>query len=66
MKVTDIDHADVPLVKGITRFKMKRNLLIEKIKGTTWKVTDVRFFKDLGFQIPLPNYMINLYFKKLI
>ena len=58
-KFIDVEHPDVPQVKGITRFKMKRILYLEKINENTLKMTDLRNFTNIGFQVPLPNFMIN-------
>ena len=49
IKISDIEHPDVPPVKDTTRLKMKRILFIEKISENTLKMTDLRYYKDLGF-----------------
>ena len=46
LKIESVDHPERPVVKGIKRIKLKRFVNIQRVKGDTWHISEIRCFKN--------------------
>ena len=66
MNGESIELAERPPIDGITRFIIRRKIIVRRVQGNTWKFSEVRCLKNFGFQFPFPNFMLNMFGKRIL